>query len=82
MELTEFDRAAIERIHASTDTGYMNDFVLLYEAGIRAGLERAAKVCDADGEQYDDTGLVSVIAKKIRALTSPASAPVPAAEPE
>ena len=45
IELNDEDRAAIERIH-NTVLYYDAEREAIYRAGIIAGLERAAKVCE------------------------------------
>ncbi len=75
MTLTDADREKIEAIPAVsvTEANARTCYSAGYEAGLRAGMERAAKVCDqiSDGP-WEDRELVALrCAEKIRALAEP-----------
>ncbi len=77
IELSEEDRAAL-RAHLCETFGKQHDVeqeftpreVAIYLAGIRAGLERAAKVCDESDPATDYApDAIAACAVAIRALT-------------
>ena len=57
MTLSDEDRAEIERIRSEHPRRWPeegDDGEACFEAGLRAGMERAAKVCDENGKRAED----------------------------